>query len=191
MSKPVARLVVVSVLEYQLRQQSLPFADALRDPASGPAWLAGETWRGSKARSFRVSAGRSSLAIVEVKPTWSKRPARCRGPATGSPLQAGCSDIERGGRAICGPQALDLDHRALAAQIFFVEPLGDDSIPSIAIEIVEPLCRLGAIVRARRNDELSGNRGPLAEALERGSLLCQGGGAGRGFHRAPSAYRTR
>ena len=48
--------------------------------------------------------------------------------------------------AIGGPQALDLDHRALAAEIFFVQPLGDDPVSPVAIEIVEPLRRF---VRSR------------------------------------------
>ena len=76
--------------------------------------------------------------------------------------------------AIGGPQALDLDHRPLAAQILSVEPLGDHPVSSVTIEIVEPLCRLGEIARARRDDELTGNRGLLAEGLERASSLGEG-----------------
>ena len=73
--------------------------------------------------------------------------------------------------AIGGAQALDLDHCALAALIASVEPLGDDSVPSVAVEIIEPPCRLGEIARAGRDDELSRNRGLLAKGLERAPPL--------------------
>ena len=71
---------------------------------------------------------------------------------------------EASNHAIGGPQALDLDHRALAAPIAVVEPLGDDAVSPVASEIVEPFCRLREIAGARRNDQLSCNARLLAEA---------------------------
>jgi hypothetical protein len=41
--------------------------------------------------------------------------------------------------------------------------LGDDFVASVAIAIVQPLRRLGEIVREGRNDEISSNRGLLAD----------------------------
>ena len=57
--------------------------------------------------------------------------------------------------AIGRPPPLDLQHRALAAQIWRIQFLGDDSVPPVVIEILQPAGRDGEISRAWGDDQLS------------------------------------
>ena len=62
MAEPVARHVVVSDLDDQLRPQRFPFAAALRAPAARPTRrLAAETWR--PLQSAKLSGQRRPLVI--------------------------------------------------------------------------------------------------------------------------------
>jgi hypothetical protein len=91
MAKPVARDVVESDLDNQLRPKRLPFAAAFRAPAAGPTRrLSRETWRSLKCAKL---AGQGRPLIIGDR-RGPRGPARCKGLAAGSPPQAGCSDIE-------------------------------------------------------------------------------------------------
>ena len=173
MAEPVARHMVVSDLDDQLRLERLPFAAAFRAPAAGPAGgLAGETR--PRLQRAKLSGQRLPLVIGD-----------CRGEADviqeafrvveteqlGSHLVAAAQISKASDHTVGGPQALDLDHRALAAEIFSVQPLGDDPVPPVMAEIIKPFRRLREIARARRDDELARNRGFLAKGFERASPL--------------------
>ena len=144
MAKPVARNVVVSDLDHQLRLERLPFAAALRAPAAGPARrLAGETWRGPQ--SAKLSSQRRPLVIGDRRgkaDVVQQAPRVVEAQQQGADFRPAAQISKASNHAIGGPQALDLDHRALAAPIFFFEPLGDDPVSSVATEIVEPSPRL-------------------------------------------------
>ena len=175
MAEPVARHMVVSDLDDQLRPQRLPFAAALRAPAARAARrLTRETWRGLQ--SAQLSGQGFPLVIGDRRGEADVIQQALRVVETeqqGSHLVAAAQVSKASDHTIGGPQALDLDHRALAAEIFLVQPLGDDPVPSIAIEIVKPLGRLRQIARAGRYDELSGNGSLLAEGFERASPLSE------------------
>ena len=175
-AKPIARYVVISDLDDQLRTQRFPFAAPLSAPATGPAWRpTGETWR--RLQSAKLSGQFWPFLIGD-----------CRGEADmvqqafrvvqtqqqGADFRSAAQIAKAPDNAIGGPQALDLDHRPLAAQILSVQPLGDNPISSVAVEIIEPSRRLGKIARAWRDDQLSRNRGLLAEGLKRAPSLGKG-----------------
>src|SRR3984885_12334121 len=176
MAEPVARHVVVPDLDDQLRPQRLPFAAALRAPAARPARrLAAETRR--PLQSANLSGQRWPLVIGDRRGEADMVQQALRVVETeqqGADFRPVALVSKASDHAIGGTQGLAFDKRALAAQILSGQPLGDDPVTAVVIEIVEPLRRSGEIARTRRDDELSGNRGLLAEGLERASPLSKG-----------------
>ena len=128
--EPVRGDVVVLDLDDERRPERLPVRGLLRRPAARPARsLAGKPGGSIKSSRSFVSAPRSSAAIADVKPTWSKFAAPVIQAEKQRTHKALAFEIaEAADDAVRRAQPLHLDHGALARLVKTIQPLRDHAV---------------------------------------------------------------